>query len=73
MPATPRHLHQLLPLLPSGSDGVHNLALRGDQLGHHNMAEREGFEPSVRDKRTHAFQACSLNHSDISPDYTQSN
>ncbi len=31
------------------------------------MAEREGFEPSVRYKRTHAFQACSLNRSDISP------
>jgi hypothetical protein len=32
-----------------------------------NLAEREGFEPSVRYKRTHAFQACSLNRSDISP------
>ena len=32
------------------------------------MAEREGFEPSVR-FRTHAFQACSLSHSDISPPF----
>ena len=30
------------------------------------MAEREGFEPSMR-FRIHAFQACSLSHSDISP------
>ena len=26
-----------------------------------------GFEPTVRYERTHAFQACSLNHSDTSP------
>src|SRR5258706_9983490 len=31
------------------------------------MAEREGFEPSVRLWRTHTFQACSLNRSDTSP------
>ena len=31
------------------------------------MAEREGFEPSVRYQRTHTFQACSLNRSDTSP------
>ena len=31
------------------------------------MAEREGFEPSVRYQRTHTFQACSLSHSDTSP------
>ena len=29
------------------------------------VAERKGFEPPVR-CRTHAFQACSLNHSDTS-------
>ena len=29
-------------------------------------AEREGFEPSVP-FNTHAFQACSIDHSDISP------
>ena len=33
----------------------------------HEMAEREGFEPSVRFWRTHTFQACSLNRSDTSP------
>ncbi len=32
------------------------------------MAEREGFEPSVRGYRTHTFQACSFNHSDTSPE-----
>lgn len=31
------------------------------------MAERGGFEPPVRCWRTHAFQACTLSHSDISP------
>ena len=30
------------------------------------MAEKAGFEPAVR-CRTHAFQACALNHSAISP------
>ena len=34
------------------------------------MAEREGFEPSIRDYRIHTFQACSFNHSDTSPDLT---
>ncbi len=33
----------------------------------HWMAEREGFEPSIRDYRIHTFQACSFNHSDTSP------
>ena len=32
------------------------------------VAEREGFEPSIRDYRIHTFQACSFNHSDTSPD-----
>ena len=27
------------------------------------LAERKGFEPSIRYKRIHAFQACALNHS----------
>ena len=31
------------------------------------LAEREGFEPSIR-CRIHTFQACSFNHSDTSPD-----
>lgn len=35
-----------------------------------NLAEREGFEPSVH-CCTHAFQACSFGHSDISPDYSR--
>tara|TARA_Y100000768_G_scaffold157060_1_gene117208 strand:+ start:1875 stop:2183 length:309 start_codon:yes stop_codon:yes gene_type:complete len=33
-----------------------------------SVAEREGFEPSVRYYRTLAFQASALNHSAISPD-----
>ena len=31
------------------------------------MAEREGFEPSVRHNRTHAFQACPFDRSGTSP------
>ena len=32
-----------------------------------DLAVREGFEPSIRGYRIHAFQACSFNHSDTSP------
>ncbi len=32
-PSLPRHTHPLLPLLPSGPDGIHNFALRGDRHG----------------------------------------
>ena len=31
------------------------------------VAEREGFEPSMQETHIHAFQACSFNHSDTSP------
>lgn len=31
------------------------------------LAEREGFEPSKRFRRLHAFQACLFSHSSISP------
>ena len=30
------------------------------------LAERKGFEPSIRYSRIHAFQACDLNHSSTS-------
>ncbi len=30
-PATPRHMSPLLRLLPSGSDRVHKVSLRGDR------------------------------------------
>ena len=30
------------------------------------MAERKGFEPSIRYERIHAFQACDFNHSSTS-------
>ena len=32
-----------------------------------NMVEEEGFEPSNRYSRLHAFQACALNRSAIPP------
>jgi hypothetical protein len=32
------------------------------------LAERAGFEPAVGCYPTHAFQACDLNHSSISPE-----
>ncbi len=31
------------------------------------LAEREGFEPSIRFGRIHAFQACAFDRSAISP------
>jgi hypothetical protein len=34
-----------------------------------NLAEREGFEPSIHFWRIHTFQACSFDHSDTSPDF----
>ena len=33
------------------------------------LAQRRGFEPPVRFRRTHDFQSCSLNHSDISANF----
>jgi len=41
--ATLRHTHQLLPLLPSGPGGVHDLALRRDRVGHHRAAYASGI------------------------------
>lgn len=32
------------------------------------LAERGGFEPPIGYEPIHAFQACDLNHSSISPD-----
>ena len=40
--ATPRHMPQQLPLLPSGPGGFHCLALRGDRPGH-PYSPREGL------------------------------
>ncbi len=31
------------------------------------LADREGFEPSVRFRRTHDFQSCAFDHSAIYP------
>ena len=36
------------------------------------FAERAGFEPAIRFRRIHAFQACLFNHSSISPDSSAS-
>src|SRR5699024_7644544 len=69
-PATPRRPSPPLPLLPSGPGGVCGISSRGHRRGSPLMAEREGFEPSVRGYRTHAFQACSFDRSDTSPDVT---
>src|SRR5690625_2794917 len=32
-----------------------------------SLADREGFEPSIRYERIHAFQACAFNHSATCP------
>ena len=37
------------------------------ECGVFGLAEREGFEPSIRGYRIHAFQACAFNHSATSP------
>ncbi len=34
-------------------------------------AEKAGFEPAIRFRRIHAFQACLFNHSSISPKRAQ--
>jgi hypothetical protein len=36
--------------------------------GREFLAERGGFEPPIGYEPIHAFQACDLNHSSISPD-----
>ncbi len=41
--ATPRHMYQQLPLLPSGPGGVHCLTLRGDRPGHPKSPALEGL------------------------------
>jgi hypothetical protein len=66
----PRYPFTPLPLLPSGPGGVHSLNVTRDHktvtqlvVG---LAEREGFEPSVR-CRTHDFQSCTFGHSVTAP------
>ena len=46
--------------------------LRASAVRTSRMAERVGFEPTVR-CRTHAFQACTLSHSVISPSLSNLN
>lgn len=63
----------LLPLLPSGPDGVHTPPLHRTRLSifkglSESMAERGGFEPPVHlCGHTHDFQSCSFSRSDIPP------
>src|SRR5213593_1212967 len=57
-------LDDLLPLLPSGPGGVCRVQLHSPPSlinGESGIRTHGGVSP------THAFQACSLNHSDISP------
>ena len=77
------HEAACLSLLPSGPDEVRKTSLRKTQALQPDlkknicfflflkidkkMAESERFELSVQYYRTHAFQACSFNHSDNSP------
>ena len=41
--------------------------MKENEDGRKGLAERVGFEPTVHFWCTHAFQACSFSHSDISP------
>ncbi len=41
-----------------------NEKIRKEKWDTRKMVEGKGFEPSVSLRPTHAFQACSLNHSD---------
>ncbi len=81
-PATSRHPNHSLPLLPSGPGGVCKLSSREDRRSRHKTTlERRrtaqataesGGERGIRTldtgiSRIHTFQACSFNHSDISP------
>jgi hypothetical protein len=81
-PATSRHPNHSLPLLPSGPGGVCKLSSREDRRSRHKtlpvaMARRKGMRKSGGERgirtldtgisRIHTFQACSFNHSDISP------
>lgn len=48
--------------------GSQHIVAKGPMLAtYSSTSEREGFEPSIRYERIHAFQACSFNRSDISP------
>src|SRR5215471_6135632 len=60
-----------IPLLPSGPGGVFRLQLHSPPKPVCQAAGRLSGESGIRTHGgvtpTHAFQACSLNHSDISP------
>ena len=54
-----------------GSNHFVNSTKRGSPFGlplFVELAERVGFEPTVRGYRTHTFQACSFDRSDTSPE-----
>ena len=52
-------------IIKPADDSIH--ASYSGLIFNFRLAERGGFEPPVGFKPTHAFQACALNHSAISP------
>ena len=53
-----------------GSSGGNEEGTNHSHIGLSLSAETEGFEPSIPFRGIHTFQACSLNHSDNSPEYS---
>ena len=58
-------VHRYRCSLP-GLTGFTAYRREGTKTSHHKLAEREGFEPSIR-FRIHTFQACAFNRSATSP------
>ena len=64
---TPNRFALAKRLPPSNPlQSVLNRPKKDTRVGVSFLAQRRGFEPPVRFRRTHDFQSCSLNHSDIS-------
>ena len=62
-PDNPKHSSSRIPLLDSSSDGVLRKTLEG-HLAHNG---KTGIRTPDTISGMHAFQACTLNHSDIFP------
>ena len=62
-PDNPKHSSNRIPLLDSSSDGVLRKTLEG-HLAHNG---KTGIRTPDTISGMHAFQACTLNHSDIFP------
>ena len=54
------------PRKPACSAGLPQVPATRDKLWG-CVAEREGFEPSIRGYRIHTFQACAFDHSATAP------